>query len=268
MNAPQTPLVIKVGGRALEQVNKLTDLWHNVLAAQAERPCILVHGGGSLIDNWLETFQRSTSKSAGQRLTKIEDMPIIAGALSGALNTQLVACINAQYKLRDEAPLAVGCGLGDANWCALIKDEARGQVGIPSIEKSSARYLQFLLDGNYLPVVHSVGTLQDGSLANVNADLAAASIAALLNADLLLLTDVDAILDHQGQALHSVTAKEAHELIATQVVQGGMQVKLEAALQAASVSRRSTAVAAWYTRTPFTALIDPRQDGLATHIIA
>lgn len=239
------PLVVKVGGRGLNHPEQLTPLLQKLVNAKSERGCVLVHGGGALIDTWLQQFGHQVVKQDGLRVTQQAEMPIIAGALAGALNTQLVAQLN---QLHPNQAHAVGVSLADDAWCHLTQDTLRGQVGIPLVEQSAVEYLAHLLAGGYLPVVNSVGVFANGRLANVNADLAAAAVAAVLDADLLLLTDVDAILDASGTVLDTINPGQAQDLIASGVVVGGMKVKLEAALAASTLSRRTTAVAAWYSQ--------------------
>jgi acetylglutamate kinase len=70
-------------------------------------------------------------------------------------------------------------------------------------------------------------------LLNVNADSAAAAIAAGLNAtSLVFLTDVAGLLDGKGAVVPSLDADDARAMLASDIVSGGMRPKLEAALQA------------------------------------
>ncbi len=65
-----------------------------------------------------------------------------------------------------------------------------------------------------MPVVAPLARDADGIVCNVNADDAAAGIAAGLGArQLVLLTDVDGVRDADGQKLDSLTVAEAEHLI-------------------------------------------------------
>ncbi|MCC5880099.1 MAG: acetylglutamate kinase [Idiomarina sp.] len=267
-DSANTPLVIKIGGRALENVSRLDNLFQRIASLATQRPCVLVHGGGNQIDQWLQQFNRPLEKQHGLRITPAQDMPVVAGVLAGALNVQLVATFNHAVGHIQNAPkaMAVGVSLADAGWCTLAHDSPRGAVGAPIIKDSSASYLLHLLAGGLIPVVCSIGSLSDGTLANVNADLAAAAVAGVLGAELLLLTDVDAILNKNGEIIENISAVDALALIADGTVIGGMRIKLEAAVQAAQLSRRSTAVAAWYSQAALTALLNGQ--ATATRIFA
>ncbi|MEJ7697291.1 MAG: hypothetical protein WKF78_11895 [Candidatus Limnocylindrales bacterium] len=93
--------------------------------------------------------------------------------------------------------------------------------------------LDAVLVGGQVPVVAPLARDADGIVCNVNADDAAAGIAAGLGArQLVLLTDVDGVHDADGHKLDSLTVAEAEHLIATGVIGGGMVPKIRAALAA------------------------------------
>jgi len=82
-------------------------------------------------------------------------------------------------------------------------------------------------------VVAPLARDESGVVCNVNADDAAAGIAAGLGArQLILLTDVDGVHDATGQKLDSLTVPEAEALIADGTIAGGMVPKVRAALGA------------------------------------
>jgi acetylglutamate kinase len=90
--------------------------------------------------------------------------------------------------------------------------------------------LDAILVGGQVPVVAPLARDEDGIVCNVNADDAAAGIAAGLGArQLILLTDVDGIRDADGRRLDSLTSGEAEALIAAGVIAGGMIPKVRAA---------------------------------------
>ena len=94
-----------------------------------------------------------------------------------------------------------------------------------------------LLDGllvvGQVPVVAPLARDEAGIVCNVNADDAAAGIAAGLGArQLVLLTDVDGVRDGAGRRIDTLTAGEAEALIESGVIAGGMVPKVRAALGA------------------------------------
>lgn len=236
------PLVIKIGGAILEgkageKSEALSDLL-KVIASLKDQAVVLVHGGGCVVDEMLNQAGFTTEKKHGLRVTPKAQMPIIAGALAGSVNKAIVAtaaCLNMQ---------AVGLSLSDGDMISCqLSDKDLGMVGEPTAYNS--KLLDTLLSANFLPVVSSIGSLANGELVNVNADDAAVAICQLLNAELLLLTDVNGVKDANGEYIVSLNKKHADSLIEEGVIAGGMTAKVKAALHAASQLRRSIAVASW-----------------------
>ncbi|RUO43992.1 acetylglutamate kinase [Aliidiomarina taiwanensis] len=259
--AQEKPTVIKLGGAALAQPSTLLSLLEQVQAALGQRPWVLVHGGGALVDEWLCNMGCSTEKRHGQRVTPAEQMPVVTGALAGYSNKALVSV--AQTAGID----ALGLSLLDAACVPLLPVHELGQVGTPDWQKIAdqqamyAQRLQVLLAGKLTPVVSSIGGLADGQLVNVNADLAAAAIAFVLEAELVLLSDVAAVLDAEGQPIGDITYSQGHALLAQDFVQGGMYIKLQAALEAASRCRRTTAITSWENPQQVVALLQGQSIG-------
>ncbi|MCO4320911.1 acetylglutamate kinase [Aliidiomarina quisquiliarum] len=250
-----TPVVIKVGGAALTAPAQLLDLLAAVKLALAGRPWVLVHGGGATVDEWLTQAGQASSKIHGQRQTPANHMPLVTGALAGYTNKILVT-IAQQAGLR-----ALGMSLVDGVALPLQQNFALGCVGSPNwlaLENNHSGFgqvLKSLLAAEITPVISSIGCFENGQLANVNADLAAAAIALVLDAELLLLSDVDAILDASGHAIGDISLSAGYALLEQSFVQGGMHVKLQAALEAASRCRRTTAITSWQKPTQVVALL-------------
>jgi acetylglutamate kinase len=93
--------------------------------------------------------------------------------------------------------------------------------------------LDSLMVGGQVPVVAPLARDEEGVVCNVNADDAAAGLAAGMGArQLVLMTDVDGIRDASGSKLDSITVAQAEELIADGTIRGGMVPKVKAALAA------------------------------------
>tara|TARA_R110000737_G_scaffold246548_2_gene256907 strand:+ start:1029 stop:1826 length:798 start_codon:yes stop_codon:yes gene_type:complete len=236
------PVVIKIGGAILDGYNQgnssaLTALL-SVIASLKDQAVVLVHGGGCVVDEMLRQAGFSSEKKHGLRVTPKAHMAIVSGALAGNVNKAIVASA-AQLKLP-----AVGLSLADGQMVRCqLSPLAIGQVGVP--QPFSSALLDTLLKANFLPVVSSIGALDNGELVNVNADDAAVVICQLLNANLLLLSDVNGVKGAAGEYLSSLNGQQAEQLIASGVIAGGMTAKVNAALQAANKLRRSIAVASW-----------------------
>ncbi|WP_411704559.1 acetylglutamate kinase [Edaphovirga cremea] len=234
------PLIIKLGGVLLDSEEALERLFMALVAyrQQHQRPLIIVHGGGCLVDELMKQLSLPVVKKAGLRVTPADQIDIITGALAGTANKTLLAWAT-KVKIN-----AVGLCLGDGDMVKVTQlAEELGHVG--KAEAGSPALMQTLLGAGYLPIVSSIGITVDGELMNVNADQAATALAATLGADLILLSDVSGILDGKGQRIAEMTAQKAEELIAQGIITDGMVVKVNAALDAARTLGRPVDIASW-----------------------
>ncbi|MDP7593289.1 MAG: acetylglutamate kinase [Litorilituus sp.] len=242
------PLVIKIGGAILEQEEALKALLTEITKLKLNAKIVLVHGGGCVVDEMLYHAGFTTVKKHGLRVTPKEQVALISGALAGTVNKSIVAQASSMQLT------AVGLSLADGDMITCTKSKLElGEVGVPS--PKSSQLLDALLNGQFLPVISSIGALDNGDLVNVNADDAAVAICQLLNAKLLLLTDVNGVKGSDGNYLESLNSEQANNLIEQGVIAGGMTAKVNAALQAANQLRRSIVVASWQSPEQITQLL-------------
>jgi acetylglutamate kinase len=221
----RTPIVVKIGGRELQPGPALDELARRLRAlARAGRPIVIVHGGGDEVTHRADALGLKTTKHRGQRVTSAPMLEIVVEVLAGRINTRLVAELN-----RAGLPAV---GLSGASRGLLTVRPAGdppgslGFVGHPQRVRSAP--LAALLRTGFVPVVAPIGVDRRGQLYNVNADLAAAALAGELRADLLLLTDVAAVRDANGEDRALLTLTQAHRLIERGAAVDGMIPKLEA----------------------------------------
>lgn len=227
--------VIKLGGRLLEQPDGLQQLFRAL--QQTDEPTVLVHGGGALAQNWLTAAGFDSSKQDGLRVSPEAHMPYIVGALAGCANKMLMAqAIQAGLK-------PIGITLYEAGIHCEQRSKTLGQVGL--CHPAEPGIINDLLAHGYLPLVSSVGFDHTGRWLNVNADDAAVAVAANQSATLSLLTDVEAVLDSQGEVISTLTTQTINTLIKQEVIHGGMLVKVRSALEAATYLRRCVRIGSW-----------------------
>ena len=234
------PLIIKLGGVLLDSEEALERLFGALVAYRQEhqRPLIIVHGGGFLVDELMRKLSLPVVKKHGLRVTPADQIDIITGALAGTANKTLLA-----WAIKNNLN-AVGLSLADGNTVNVAQfDEDLGHVGKAS--PGSASLLNTLLGAGYLPIISSIGITAGGALMNVNADQAATALAETLGADLILLSDVSGNLDGKGQRIAEMTAEKAEQLIAQGIITDGMVVKVNAALDAARTLGRPVDIASW-----------------------
>lgn len=215
-------VVVKLGGTTLAEQRQVLE---EVAQVARRRPVVLVHGGGKRMTEWLERLGVQTRFENGLRVTDPAALEVAAAVLRGVVNSELVAA------LRDAGCDAVGLSGVDGG---LLIGERLPDVGLVATVTGVRRDLiDSLLVAGQVPVVAPLARDTEGTVCNVNADDAAAGLAAGLGArQLVLMTDVDGVRDGEGRKLDSVTPAEAEALIADGTIRGGMVPKVRAALSA------------------------------------
>jgi acetylglutamate kinase len=215
-------LVVKLGGTTIaDQRHVLED----VATVARSRPVVLVHGGGKRMTEWLDRLGVPSRFEGGLRVTDAAAIEVAAAVLRGVVNSELVAA------LRDLGADAVG--LSGVDGGMLIGERVPGMGLVAHVVGLRRDLLDALLVADQIAVVAPLARDEDGVVCNVNADDAAAGIAAGLGArQLVLLTDVDGVRDAAGRRLDTLTAGEAETLIDSGVIAGGMVPKIRAALSA------------------------------------
>jgi acetylglutamate kinase len=231
-------LVIKVGGAFMQAEDAALALLKTIGELQKNYIVVLVHGGGAMVEELLSALNLTSKKIDGLRITPKEHMPYITGALAGTANKQLCG-------LAIRAGLSpVGLSLLDGKMCiATVMREDLGAVG--SVEPGDATLLKALASTHMLPIISSIGADNKGNLLNVNADQAATVIAQLLDAQLLLLSDVPGVLDANKNLIEHLDTEKIETLISQNVIRDGMIIKVQAALKAANSLGRSVIIASW-----------------------
>jgi acetylglutamate kinase len=215
-------LVLKLGGTTLADQAHVLD---EVAGVARERPVVLVHGGGKRITEWLERLGVQSRFESGLRVTDQAALDVAAAVLRGVVNSELVS------DLRDRGVDAVGLSGVDGGFMIAERVPDLGLVAhVVGVRRD---FLDQLLVAGQVAVVAPLARDEHGIVCNVNADDAAAGIAAGLGArQLVLMTDVDGVRNAAGEKLDTITAGEAAQLIDTGVIKGGMVPKIKAALQA------------------------------------
>jgi acetylglutamate kinase len=211
--------VVKVGGNELDRPGWLDALARSVAAAG---PVVIVHGGGRAISALSARLGLPVEKRDGLRVTSSDVVTVVEMVLAGPVSRAIVAA------LHDAGIDAVGVsGVDGGLLVAERYDERLGAVG--RISKVRPDLLTALLIAGFTPVVAPIAPGADGALLNVNADDAAAAIAASLSAaELLFVSDVPGV-ELDGVTVPEMTPAEVESSISRGSVTGGMAAKLRAA---------------------------------------
>ncbi|WFB06621.1 acetylglutamate kinase [Streptomyces sp. LX-29] len=229
-------IVIKFGGNAMvDEELKAAFAQDVVFLRHAGLRPVVVHGGGPQISAQLDRLGLESEFKAGLRVTTPEAMDVVRMVLAGQVQRELVGLLN------QHGPLAVGLTGEDAHTMSATKRYAEidgervdiGRVGeVAAIDTGAIRAL---LDDGRIPVVSSIArSVDDGHVYNVNADTAAAALAAALDAEtLMVLTDVEGLYadwPHSDDVISQLTASRLEALLPD--LSSGMVPKMEGCLYA------------------------------------
>jgi acetylglutamate kinase len=220
-------IVVKYGGNAMINGElKAAVIKDVVLMSCIGIRTVLVHGGGPEIDAMLKKTGKESRFINGLRYTDAETMEIVQMVLCGKVNKDITGLI------QRAGGKAVGlCGIDGAMLKARkVTNADLGLVG--EIEEADSTVLNSALDSGFIPVVSSVAYgIEDGQPLNINADTAAAKIAAAIGAEkLMLMTDVRGILrDVQApdSLIKTVDYRELRALKDQGVISKGMIPKVD-----------------------------------------
>ncbi len=223
-------VVVKYGGNAMTSGDlKSTVMCDVVLLSLVGIKVVLVHGGGPEINEQLEKVGKEPVFVDGIRYTDEETMDIVQMVLCGKINKNLVTLLN------QKGGKALGLsGLDGSLLVAKQKSKALGYVG--EITKVNPDCILDALDKGYIPVISSVAMGEDSQVYNINADTAAAKIAAELKAEnLILMTDIRGLLrdiNDESTLLSMVTLDEVDQLKSDGIITGGMIPKIDCCVEA------------------------------------
>lgn len=225
-------IVVKYGGNALhDTVGDPLEVFASdiVLMHSVGLKPVVVHGGGPQISALLERLGIVPEFREGLRVTDGETLDVARMVLVGKVNKDIVGAINTK------APVAVGISGEDGAFLRVTPREPMlGYVG--DVRSVDTTLLDKLLAEQLIPVIATIGTDDEGHAYNVNADTAAAAIAAALGAEKLIhLTNIEGIRSVAADSStrqSRLTADELEALLATGQLDGGMGPKAESCLHA------------------------------------
>ncbi len=223
-------VVVKYGGNAMTN-DKLKHAFMEdiVMLSTVGIKVVLVHGGGPEINDMLKRIGKESKFVNGLRYTDEETVDIVQMVLAGKVNKDLVSM------LESHGGTAIGlCGLDGNLIEAEQLDPDLGYVG--EINAVNPKIIQNALDNGYIPVISTVGRGKDGTVYNINADTAAARIAAEMGApSLILLTDIKGLLedkDDENTIIRTVGVSEVPFLKKQGIITGGMIPKIDCCVEA------------------------------------
>ena len=221
-------VVVKYGGNAMTNETLKQAVMQDIVLLSLVGIKV-VHGGGPEINAMLKKINKQSEFVNGLRYTDEETIDIVQMVLAGKVNKDLVQL------LQRAGGKAMGlCGLdGDLIKAKQLNPDL-GFVG--DITEIDPDPINTALNNGYIPVVSTVASGKNGEVFNINADTAAARIAAEMGAaNLILLTDIKGLLedkDDDSTLIRVVGVSEVPYLKNQGIISGGMIPKIDCCVEA------------------------------------
>ena len=237
-------IVVKFGGHAMKDENG--NFANAISAAQkAGEQVVVVHGGGPQIDAALKAKNIISQWIGGFRVTTKEIFDVVEDVLVNQVGTEVAATLS-KAGIKAQAISARTLPTVIANRRTQLIDGTPADLGfVGDVQKVNPTALLELLNQGIVPVVAPVSSDEDMKTGlNVNADFAAAAIAASLEASsLIVMTDVAGIYRNwpdKSSLIDSISASEL-ESIKSGFAEG-MAPKVQAALDALSFGAKAVRI--------------------------
>jgi len=241
------PIVIKLGGRALEAPGAARELASEV--AHLSSSVILVHGGGVEVTEWCTRLGIAPRFFEGLRVTDPETLDVAVAVLGGLANKRLVAT------LRAAGVDAVGLSALDGGTIESTRHAHASTLGaVGQVTEVHPQLLETLLAQGRTPVLASIAAAGE-QLLNLNADDLAAGLAGAVRARALVLLSDASGLKLDGRVVPRLGADEIASALAHPDVKNGMRPKLRAAAAAIEAGAQRVVIGAWTGPGTLTALI-------------
>jgi len=226
--------IIKIGGNEIAEPGFTHQLATAINKQQAENACIVVHGGGRAIDEWMNKMGITPRYKSGQRITDEKTLEVAEMILSGKINKMLVLALSS-VELD-----AIGLSGVDRN---LLQVESWGEEMnlVGRIISVRSELFEEFNSQDVVPVISPISS-GPGGRYNVNADHAAGMIAGAIEAEsVIFISNVPGVMVN-----NSITAMlsdtEVQTLIQNGTIHGGMIPKVNAAMDALRCGAKSAVI--------------------------
>lgn len=225
-------VVVKYGGNAMVNESLKDAVMSDIVLMQLVGiNVVLVHGGGPEISGMLKKIGKESRFVGGLRVTDNETVDIVQMVLAGKVNKDLVQLLE-RHNGR-----AIGlCGL-DGGMIKAKKLAAQEDLGfVGEITEVNTEIISRSTANGYVPVIATVAGGENGEVYNINADIAAARIAAEIGAEkLILMTDIRGLLrdkDDESTIIPLVNVSDVPKLQNQGIICGGMIPKVDCCVEA------------------------------------
>ena len=219
-------IVIKCGGSVLLDENLFKQFIEDIsIIYKLGLSVIVVHGGGKNIKKKLDSLNIESKFINGLRITDETTIKVVEEALL-ELNSEIINNLkNLQISAESVAP-------NNKNLIK-IKSEKKelGFVGSP--KEIDLKGILKIIKEKKIPIIVPMGTSDDKKIYNINADIAAGSVAKEINSRrLLLMTDVEGVLDKNKKLIPEINSSVAEKMLKDGDISGGMIPKINTCIDA------------------------------------
>ncbi len=225
--------IVKVGGGVLrddlDEVASALAFLHRVGLCP-----IVVHGAGPQLDSAIEEAALESKRVDGMRVTS----PEILNIMRRVIHAESLKLVDALVE-RNAPARPIGGGVFEASW---IDGERLGMVG--EVDRVHLEPITAAIRARQLPIVACVGETTSGQILNLNADVAARSLAlAVKPHKLVFLTPTGGLLNEAGAVIPAINLAEDYDRLTLEHwVSGGMALKLREIKQVLDALPRSSSV--------------------------
>ena len=233
-------IVVKYGGNAMIDEDLKNSFARDiVLMKLVGMNPIVVHGGGPQIGSLLEKLNIESKFVDGMRVTDNATMDVVEMVLGGLVNKQIVSLLS------KNGGKAIGITGKDGDFIRARKmtitrknattaaDETIDIGHVGEVESINPAIIEMMKRSDFIPVIAPIGFDANGQSYNINADIVAGKVAALVGAEkLILLTNISGVQNKEGQVVTGLTTAQVNAMIADGTIHGGMLPKIHCALDA------------------------------------
>ena len=228
--------VIKYGGSAMEDDNVIDRLLRDIVLLEAVgiNP-VLIHGGGKAISQRMREAGQKPRFVKGLRVTDSEAIAIVEDVLDNVINPDITA------RIVKFGGSAIGIHGKDVFVGRKLRSQKEGEMDVDlgyvgEVVDVRKKEIEDAIGREVVPVVSPLARDAKGVVYNINADIAAGSIAGRLKAEkMIYVSDVPGLMrdpNDRQSLIPSVSRRQIEKLVADKIITGGMIPKVESATHA------------------------------------
>ena len=195
---------------------------------------VVVHGGGKAISRALTEKGIEAKFINGLRYTDADTVKVVDDVLSRQVNGEVCEML----QIRNDRPLGIaGPTVFEGEKYSVDSQGNAVDLGfVGNIVSVNTKSIEKAIADDYTPVISPVAKGKDGALYNVNADVAAACVAAALRARrLVYLSDVPGLLSdpaNMDSLISTLKIADVDTLKANGTISAGMLPKIDSSMKA------------------------------------